>query len=198
MQERPFEPLAELSDEVRTRFFVDGKWRAPAGSERFELISPVSEEVTLSVPAGSPADMDAAIVAARRAFDQGEWPRLPVPDRARYLLRIADEIDRRTKLFERVWIGQVGAPRWFVSAILGAAALHFRYYAGLADSYPFEEESIDRRRHAEGSSRTGWRVGADHPLERSAGAPHPEGGGGVCWRAARWWSSPAQRHHWMR
>lgn len=139
MQDRPFEPLTDLSDNVRTRFFIDGKWRAPASSERFDLISPVTEDLTLSVPAGSHADMDSAIAAARRAFDDGPWPRLPVAERARYLLRIADEIDRRMKLFEHVWIMQVGAPRWFVSAILGTAAAHFRYYAGLADSYVFEE-----------------------------------------------------------
>lgn len=139
MQEQPFEPLSELSDDVRTRFFIDGVWRRPAGSERFELISPVTEQLTLSVPAGSTADMEAAIAAARRAFDTGGWPQLSASDRARYLLRMADEIDKRSKLFERAWIAQVGAPRWFVSAILGAAALHFRFYAGLADSYAFEE-----------------------------------------------------------
>ena len=139
VEERAFEPLAELSDDVRMRFFVNGMWRAPASFERFDLISPVTEKLTLSTPTGSQADMDAATAAARRAFDEGEWPRLPVSDRARYLLRIADEIERRIELFQRVWIGQVGVPRWFASAFSGFAGLHFRYYASLADSYPFEE-----------------------------------------------------------
>ena len=144
MDKAAFDPLAELSDDVRNRFFVNGAWRLPAGSEHFELISPVTEELTLSVPAGSHADMEAAIAAARRAFDEGEWPHLAVSDRARYLLRIAEEIDRRIELFQRVWIAQVGAPRWFAGAFSSFAALHFRYYAGLAETYPFEES---RRAH---------------------------------------------------
>ena len=139
MKERAFEPLTELSEDVRTRFFVDGTWRVPATSQRFDLISPVTEELTLSVPAASHADMDAAITAARRAFDEGKWPSLSVFDRARYLLRIADEIERRIELFQRVWIAQVGAPHWFATAFSRFAALHLRYYAGLAESYPFEE-----------------------------------------------------------
>lgn len=139
MNERPFQPLAELSENVRTCFFIDGSWKEPAGSERFELISPVTEELTLSVPAGADGDMDAAVSAARRVFDQGEWPRLSPADRASYMLRIADEIDKRLDLFKRVWIAQVGAPSWFVSAFIGVASHQFRYYAGLAKSYPFEE-----------------------------------------------------------
>ncbi|HKY81466.1 MAG TPA: aldehyde dehydrogenase [Sphingobium sp.] len=137
---RPFDPQTELSDNVRTQFFIDGTWQAPAGGERFELISPVTEELTLSVPAGDAADMEKAVTAARRAFEEGPWPRLSPPERAAYLRRIADEIDRRIELFQRVWIGQVGAPQWFVGALSGAAAHHFRYYADLAETYPFEEE----------------------------------------------------------
>ena len=137
---RPFVPMTELSDNVRTRFYIGGRWREPMGQERFELVSPVTEEVTLSVPAGAASDMTAAVDAARQAFDTGEWPRLSPGERAHYLRRIADEIDRRLDLFQRVWIAQVGAPRWFVGAITGAAAHHFRYYADLADGYPFEEE----------------------------------------------------------
>ncbi|HKP78906.1 MAG TPA: aldehyde dehydrogenase [Phenylobacterium sp.] len=134
-----FAPMAELSDNVRNRFYIDGRWQAPASREQFQLISPVTEEVTLSVPAGAPQDMEAAITAARRAFDSGKWPRLDPVERAGYLRRIAEEIDRRLPLFQRVWTGQVGAPRWFVGALGDTAAQHFRYYAGLADSYPFEE-----------------------------------------------------------
>ena len=137
---RPFDPQNELSDNVRTRFFIDGTWQAPAGGERFELISPVTEELTLSVPAGDAADMEKAVTAARRAFEEGPWPRLSPPERAACLRRIADEIDRRIELFQRAWIGQVGAPQWFVRALSGAAAHHFRYYADLAETYPFEEE----------------------------------------------------------
>lgn len=137
---RPFEPMAELSENVRNRFFIDGTWRQPAGHDRFDLISPVTEDVTLSVPAGGSKDMDDAVCAAHLAFEKGDWSRLAPTERAKYLHRIATEIDQRISLFQRVWVAQVGAPQWFVGAISGAAAHHFRYYADLADTYPFEEE----------------------------------------------------------
>ncbi|HKX80479.1 MAG TPA: aldehyde dehydrogenase [Novosphingobium sp.] len=135
-----FNAASELSEDVRTRFFIDGEWREPTGSERFELISPMTEELTLSVPAGADADMHAAVAAARRAFDEGEWPRLSPTERARYMLRIADELDKRTPLLKRVWTAQVGAPQFFVELSTSMAAEQFRYYAGMAESYPFEED----------------------------------------------------------
>src|SRR3546814_2952013 len=94
----------------------------------------------LIVPAGCRHDIEALTAAARRGFDGGAWSRLSPSERAVYLRRIADEIDKRVEASQRVWVGQVGAPQWFVGAISGAAAHHFRYYADLADSYPFEEE----------------------------------------------------------
>lgn len=140
MTQRPFDPQGELSENVRTRFFIDGAWREPMGSERLDLISPVTEELTLSVPAGADADMDAAVAAARRAFDASDWPRLSPSERASYMLRIADELDKRTDLLKRVWTAQVGAPQFFVELSTEMAAAQFRYYAAMAESYPFEEE----------------------------------------------------------
>lgn len=134
-----FEPSIELSENVRSRFYIDGRWQAPSSAERFTLISPVTEKTVLEVPAGGPQDIEAAVSAAHRAFNSGQWPRLTPGERATYLRRIADEIDRRLPLFQRVWTAQVGAPQWFVGAISWAASRHFRYYADLADSYPFEE-----------------------------------------------------------
>lgn len=139
MTERRFEPTVELSEDVRTRFFIGGAWVAPATAERLDLISPMSEELTLSVPAGSPADMHAAVTAARRAFDATDWPHLSPAERAPYLLRIADEIEKRIELLKRVWVAQVGAPHWFVSSVTPMAAEQFRYYARMAESFPFEE-----------------------------------------------------------
>jgi aldehyde dehydrogenase (NAD+) len=76
-------------------FFIDGAWRAAQTEDRFDIISPRSEEVIGHVPAASRADIDAAVAAARRAFDQGEWPRLTPAQRADYLTRMADAIAKR-------------------------------------------------------------------------------------------------------
>ena len=76
-------------------FFIDGAWRPAQSDDRFDIISPRSEQVIGSVPAASTADIDAAVAAARRAFDQGEWPRLTPAERADYLTRMADAIAKR-------------------------------------------------------------------------------------------------------
>ena len=60
----------------RDTFFIDGEWAAPAGGELLEVVSPHTEEVVATVPEGTMADIDAAVAAARRAFDEGPWPRM--------------------------------------------------------------------------------------------------------------------------
>ena len=76
-------------------FFIDGAWRKASSDDRFDIISPRSEQVIGHVPAASRADIDAAVGAARKAFDEGEWPRLTPAERADYLTRMADAISKR-------------------------------------------------------------------------------------------------------
>ena len=135
-----FDARFELSPNVTGRFYIDGAWSAPSSSELLTLVSPVTEEITARVPAGAEADMGAAISAARRAFDSGPWPQLSPKQRGVYLSRIAAEMRARQNLFERVWTAQVGAPAWFTGAFTGLAAAYFQYYAGLADTFEFEDE----------------------------------------------------------
>ena len=135
-----FDPRAELSDNALSCFFIDGAWRRPATADQLTLTSPLTEQVTVRVPAGAPADMGAAVAAARRAFDAGEWPRLSPQQRAGYLVRIAQQMHQRQPIFERVWTAQVGAPVWFTKAFTGIAAAYFHYYAELANSFAFEDE----------------------------------------------------------
>ena len=58
-------------------FFIDGAWRRAQSDDRFDVISPRSEQVIGRVPAASEADIDAAVAAARRAFDGGVAPADP-------------------------------------------------------------------------------------------------------------------------
>lgn len=135
-----FDAQAELSDNVRTRFFIDGDWQVPATRNRCSLISPVTEEIQIEVPAGGIADMESAVAAASRAFLHGPWPRMTPAERASCLRRIAAEIRERLPLFKRLWTAQIGAPMWMAEAFLPSAPVHFEYFAGLADTFPFEEE----------------------------------------------------------
>ncbi|MFA3837779.1 aldehyde dehydrogenase family protein [Streptomyces aureus] len=76
-------------------FFIGGSWRPADGTDHFDVISPRSERRLGRVPAASEAGIDAALAAARRAFDEGEWPRPTPAQRAHHLTRLADGIERR-------------------------------------------------------------------------------------------------------
>ena len=65
------------------RNYVAGTWVPSASDEAVDVINPATEEVIDQVPAGHPADVDAAVEAARAAF--GGWAATPVAERARYL-----------------------------------------------------------------------------------------------------------------
>lgn len=65
------------------RLFIGGEWAAPAGTDVIDVVSPHTEEVIGRVPEGTEGDIDAAVAAARRAFDEGPWPRMTPPSARR-------------------------------------------------------------------------------------------------------------------
>ena len=78
--------------------FVDGDFAAPLSGEHFTTLNPASEEPLAEVAAGGAADVDRAVTAARKAFDQ-TWGRLPGRERAKYLYRIARAVQERAREF---------------------------------------------------------------------------------------------------
>jgi aldehyde dehydrogenase (NAD+) len=71
---------------------IDGRWVAAAGEESWSHRHPATGELVASFAVAGPADVDLAVRAARRAFDDGPWPRARAGERARVLRRIADLI----------------------------------------------------------------------------------------------------------
>ncbi|SER28137.1 aldehyde dehydrogenase family protein [Arthrobacter sp. OV608] len=79
----------------RDSFFLDRTWRAAKSDRSYDVISPRSEERAGCFPAASREDIDDAVAAARKAFDEGPWPRISPAERAEYLSRIATGIEKR-------------------------------------------------------------------------------------------------------
>jgi acyl-CoA reductase-like NAD-dependent aldehyde dehydrogenase len=77
-------------------FYIGGQWIPPSGSGRIVVTHSATEAHFLSVPEAQEADMDAAVAAARAAFDAGPWPRMTPHERAFYMRALADELDRRS------------------------------------------------------------------------------------------------------
>lgn len=142
------DPETELSERVRTRFFIDGEWRAPLGSERLDLVSPITEQSILTVPGGSEADMADAVAAARKAFDHGPWPRMAPSERGEILRRMGAAVAARAPLLSRVWTAQVGATVGFTSMFTGIIPAYYHYYADLAATFAFEDVRTTFQGHA--------------------------------------------------
>ena len=121
------------------RFFIDGAWVVPSSDATFDVIDSGTEQVYFRVAEAQASDMDRAVAAARRAFDEGPWPTLPHAERARYLQGIATGLRDRAEDIGQIWPRESGAlysmARYGAVGIAGA----FDYYAGLADTFPFEE-----------------------------------------------------------
>ncbi|MCP2295128.1 aldehyde dehydrogenase (NAD+) [Nocardia amikacinitolerans] len=123
--------------------FIGGRWTAPAGTERLQVISPATVEPVGSVPVVERADVDAAVAAARHAFDHGPWPATPPLERAAVLTRAARLIEQRSADLLATLTAEMGAPQMIamtLNQIPATAALDA--YAALAQTFPWQETRV--------------------------------------------------------
>ncbi|MFF0546837.1 aldehyde dehydrogenase [Nocardia thailandica] len=123
--------------------FIGGKWTTPAGSERIPVVSPATEETVGSVPAVTDADVDAAVAAARSAFDNGPWPSTPPLERAEVLTRLARLIEARSPELLAALTAEMGATSLAALTLnqLPAVAT-LDATAGLAKTFPWNETRV--------------------------------------------------------
>ncbi|MBN3757680.1 aldehyde dehydrogenase family protein [Paraburkholderia sp. Tr-20389] len=116
------------------RLFIDGRWVAPVNHGTFDTIDPCSEQVIAKVAAATAEDVDLAVQAARRAFDEGPWPRMRGAERAAVLRRIGKGIRERLQELAEIEVRDNGKPLPEALWDLGDAAGCFEFYAGLAEA----------------------------------------------------------------
>ena len=73
--------------------FIGGKWLDSVSGKTFATINPATGEVICQVAEGDKADIDLAVKAARKAFEEGPWPKMNAAERGRLLNKLAD-LDR--------------------------------------------------------------------------------------------------------
>ncbi|MGI5208516.1 aldehyde dehydrogenase [Spirillospora sp. CA-108201] len=123
------------------RLFIGGEWAAPAGTGVIDVVSPHTEEVIGRVPEGTEGDIDAAVAAARRAFDEGPWPRMTPAERAEAVGRLSAIYAERQQEMADLVTAEMGSPIMF--SVFGQAAIPqmvLQYYVDLAASYTWEED----------------------------------------------------------
>jgi aldehyde dehydrogenase (NAD+) len=118
--------------------FINGVWAAPSGTDTIAVVDPTTEAEIGAVAAGTAADVDHAVVAARRAFD--DWSRRPVAERAELLARLAAAIGSEQATLADIISRELGAPRRQSEMIqVGLPIYEVQEIAKLARDFVFEE-----------------------------------------------------------
>ena len=121
------------NDEVFvSRNLIAGEWREGLAGVRFERHSPAHGTLVSNAPKSNQADAEAAIAAARNAFDNGTWSKSSGGDRAGFLLSVADLIDRERERIARLEVLESGKPISQARDEIAGAADIWRYAAALA------------------------------------------------------------------
>ena len=125
--------------QVRDKLYINGLWAAPKGSKSINVINASTEEVMGRIPEGTEADVDAAVAAARAAFES--WSTTPAAERAAYLSEIQEGLKARMEEIGKLIAGEVGMPVKLATMIqAGSPTAIFGMYAKLLGSFAFEEQ----------------------------------------------------------
>jgi aldehyde dehydrogenase (NAD+) len=132
-----YAPAPEATDHVKIKprheLFIDGAWQPPRSGRYFDSISPSSEAKLSEIAEAGEADVDAAVQAARRAYE-GVWSRMRPLERGKYIFRIARRIQEKARELAVVETLDGGKPiKESRDVDVPLAAAHFFYYAGWAD-----------------------------------------------------------------
>jgi aldehyde dehydrogenase (NAD+) len=131
------ESLDIVAIEPEYGLFIAGEFRPATGGRTFATINPATEEPLAQVAAAGPADVDAAVAAARSAYEQ-VWRPMPGSERAKYLYRIARQLQERAREFAVLESLDNGKPiKESRDVDIPLAAAHFFYYAGWADKLEY-------------------------------------------------------------
>ena len=129
----------------RTHHYIGGEWVAPADGTLIDIVSPATGELVGQAPNATAVDMDRAVAAARQAFDEGPWPRLPVTERLAYLQRASERFAQRSEELAQLITAEMGSPITFSRNAQGPIAQHIlNYYIALGADFPFEQKREGR------------------------------------------------------
>lgn len=127
---------------MKDKLYINGEWVAAIEGGMLPVINPATEAVFHHISAATAADAEAAVAAARQAFDRGPWPRMSGADRAKVLRAMADGIRARLPELTRLEVMDNGKPAPEAEWDLTDAAGCFDFYAELAEELDGEIEHV--------------------------------------------------------
>ena len=123
--------------DMKTQFYIDGKWVAPATPNELEVINPADESAYATISLGNRADVDVAVDAANRAFS--DWADTPAEDRIALIEKLAEVYQSRIKEMAKAISMEMGAPMKLATNAQAAAGLgHIKAFIRSLKNFSFE------------------------------------------------------------
>ena len=123
---------------IHDKLFINGQWVKPAGSGNIDVINSTTEEVMGRIPEGTAEDVNAAVAAAKAAFES--WSTTSIEERRRYLQLIADRLAAKKDEIAALVAAEVGMPLPLATAVqAGMPAMVMGSYAQMLGDFQFEE-----------------------------------------------------------
>jgi aldehyde dehydrogenase (NAD+) len=113
--------------------FINGKYVPSIGGKTFSVVNPANEEVIAEVSEAVEEDINVAVAAARKAFDEGEWTKMDAAERSHLIYKFADLLEENREELAQLESLDNGKPYHVALADdVDGTIQHFRYYAGWA------------------------------------------------------------------
>ncbi len=130
------------------QFVIDGREAGAVSGRTATVTNPATGAAVASAPVADEQDVQRAVLAARRAFEEGPWPQMSASERGRVLLRIASLLRERVESVAHLEVLQSGKPIRDARGEVLAAAECFEYYAGAAtkwfgETIPVTDRGLD-------------------------------------------------------
>lgn len=119
--------------------YIDGCWVEAESGATFNVVNPATEEIIATAPNAGRQEMRLAIAAARKAFDDGPWPRMAPRERGRIIQEIADRLSAKKERLRELLTAEVGCAHFLMGIQLEDPLRFIHYYAELAAKLESEE-----------------------------------------------------------
>lgn len=130
MQIEEVQARSKSRDRAAATILIDGKWFAARSGQTYPSLNPGTEEVIGYVSESGAEDVDAAVKAARKSFEDKRWRNLPTTERARIMFSIADRLEAGIEELARNEAIEVGMPLWVARWSIKHAINAYRYFGG--------------------------------------------------------------------
>ncbi len=137
-------PTESQTGPAPTKLLINNRWVPSESGKTFATVNPSTGEEICQVAEADAADVDKAVQAARRAFDQGPWKKMRASERGRLLHRLADLIEQNADQLARLETLDNGKPLSIAKAVdVTKTIACYRYFAGWADKVQGKTIPID-------------------------------------------------------